>query len=159
MRARKIRGRPWLGGKAPRVENASYSAVHARARSTFRGQRCALADNSCKGRIEVALRVDVFADLLVTGPSGPYYAGLNTEDAYRPLCRSHHGREGALRAAADRSAAIAGAIARDRLAGAHDCTGPTCLTCSAILSFDVAAELLVATEADVIRRRAHSTGA
>lgn len=28
-----------------------------------------------------------------------FYAGMDTERAYRPLCRSHHAREGVMRAA------------------------------------------------------------
>lgn len=29
-----------------------------------------------------------------SGGRGPYYTGLDTERYYRPLCRSHHAREG-----------------------------------------------------------------
>jgi hypothetical protein len=116
---------------------------------------CELADETCQGRIEMALRVDVPPQLLRLSPEGaPYYAGFNTEDAYRPLCRSHHGREGALRAAAHRSPAVAAGVIRDRLQREHECTGDTCGVCRLLADFDVAATALVAAEAAVIEQRA-----
>ncbi|MFE7574705.1 hypothetical protein ACFU5Z_08210 [Streptomyces sp. NPDC057521] len=103
----------------------------------------------------MALRVDVPPQLLKFSPEGaPYYAGFNTEDAYRPLCRSHHGREGALRAAAHRSPAVAAGVIRDRLQADHECTGEGCQVCRLLTEFDSLAEALVSAEAVSIERRA-----
>lgn len=153
-RARKTRGNIYgnTGGGPARTPNPSYGAIHARARRTI-GQSCALADATCSGRIEAALRADVPRELITWSPRGPYYAGLNTEDAYRPLCRSHHAREGTLRAAAERSPAVAGAVARDRLAVEHECA-PECPACTAVAAFDAAAAACVALETRALTRAA-----
>lgn len=108
LRALRTRGRTYDRADYPdwpsraRTPNATYGAVHSRARRIFKGQGCVkVADGTCKGRIEVALRADIPQEALRREPERNvlYYGGLDTENAYRPLCRSHHSREGALRTA------------------------------------------------------------
>lgn len=139
LRARRVRGNAYgnRGGGPGRSATANYRAVHARARRAFRGKPCDLADGTCRGRIEMALRDGLPAELLRTSPTGSvYYGGLQTEEGYRPLCRSHHSREGGLRGAARRSAAVAVAAALELLRE-HTCSG-ACAVCADLVSYDAA---------------------
>jgi hypothetical protein len=157
MRARRLRGNVYgnRGGGPRRRAAPTYGAIHVRARRAFVGMPCALADNSCAGRIEMALRVDIPTRLLTTSPEGsPYYPGFNTEDAYRPLCRSHHAREGALRTAAQRSPAVAAGVIHDRLRAEHECVAGSCAVCDLLAQFDAVAEALVEAETAAIEYRA-----
>lgn len=144
LRARSVRGSSYSGGRPPRRPDASYNAVHYRARRALVGQPCALADESCAGRIEVALRADAPSALLARDPEGrTYYTGLDTEIAYRPLCRSHHAREGALRAAAARAPVIAAAVRATDLRLTHrPGHRQGCAVCATLDRMDLAAAAL-----------------
>jgi hypothetical protein len=70
-----------------RGDDVGYSGIHKRARAVL-PRECANADQTCLGRLEVALRSDA------TGPlrqdkRGWYSASI---DDYFRLCRSHHNR-------------------------------------------------------------------
>ena len=72
----------------------SYQVAHLRARKTLLPKACSQADETCKGRLEVALRKDAPPGMLrVDGESGcRYYSGDNSLSGYMWLCRSHHSR-------------------------------------------------------------------
>lgn len=160
LRARKVRGRKYgnRGGGPGRQEFASHSAVHARARRMFRERSCDLLDDTCSGRIESALRPDFPKDLLVKDPFGgsTYYPGKNTEDAYRPLCRSHHLREGSLNAASARSSRVELAVVSDRIRNDHgDCA---CKICLLINDIEVIGETILKYDIDTIRQKHEQSG-
>jgi hypothetical protein len=96
--------------------------------------------------MEVALRADVPPERIRIDEFGrTYCAGLDTDDAYRPLCRSHHSREGALRAAAARSPLIAAAVRADELRAHHPAGHrPGCAVFAALDDLDRAAAALLA---------------
>lgn len=153
LRARKVRGRKYgnRGGGPGRQDFATHSAVHARARKVFKGRPCDLLDDTCSGRIESALRPDFPKDLLVKDPFGGsmYYPGKNTEDAYRPLCRSHHLREGSLNAASARSPRVELAVVSDRIREEHgDCE---CSVCLLIDDISAMGETILQYDIDIIR--------
>ena len=75
------RGYQWRG------EHVGYSGIHKRARAAL-PRACALADATCIGQLEVALRHDA-AGPLREDRRGMYSPHL--EDYWR-LCRSHHNR-------------------------------------------------------------------
>lgn len=70
----------------------AYDTAHWRATREL-PLVCEMADETCKGRLDVAFRHDAPADLVkVDARFGrPYYTG-NWRDGYRRLCRSHHVR-------------------------------------------------------------------
>lgn len=146
LKARKTRGNVYgdRGGGPPATTDAKYSAVHARARRALRGTPCAMADETCAGRLEAALRPDAPAHLLRhDGDGGMYYFGLDVLEGYRNLCRSHHGREGALRAAAQRDADLAIVLLVQRARGEHgELCPPPCAGCSALRAYDEAVKNL-----------------
>src|ERR1051326_7188677 len=97
LRARRTRGNKYGdtgGGPKPRTD-ATYGAVHTRARRALRGEPCALADHTCRGRIEASLREDAPQEWLRVDPDTgrPYFSGLAVTDGYQNLCASHHRRE------------------------------------------------------------------
>lgn len=96
--------------------------------------------------MEVALRPDVPADRLRVSEQGLVYcSGVATDDAYRPLCRSHHSREGALRAAASRSAVVDAAVKAEMLRVDHaPGHSDECRICPALDRLDEAARNLMA---------------
>ena len=67
--------------------NVGYSGVHKRARAAL-PLTCSLADDTCCGKFEVALRKDAMGPLR-SDKRGVY--SPNLEDYWR-LCRSHHNR-------------------------------------------------------------------
>lgn len=143
LRARRVRGNAYgnRGGGPKATEAAGYSAVHARARRALRGMPCALDDASCKGRLEVALRPDAPTDLLRVDADGrAYFFGLQVTAGYRLLCRSHHGREGALQGAVRRDETVANALAVERLRSQHskESCEPGCFLCRAFALYDEA---------------------
>jgi hypothetical protein len=71
-----------------RGDEVGYTGVHKRAYKVL-PERCELADKTCRGQLEVALRPDA-AGPFREDPRGPY--SPRVED-YRRLCRSHHNRE------------------------------------------------------------------
>jgi hypothetical protein len=76
----------WVG------ESISYNGAHNRARLTL-PTYCNLADETCKGPLEVALRHDVPVERTRISPRGHrYFFGENSTDGYQRLCRSHHRR-------------------------------------------------------------------
>lgn len=76
----------WVGA------DASYTAVHTRARLALTGE-CAHADSTCKGMLEAALRHGLPDALVRVSRRGHrYYVGETIEDGYLRLCRSHHRR-------------------------------------------------------------------
>jgi len=83
-------------GHAPTIgqwkgEDVSYSGVHYRAALVL-PTSCAYADDSCKGRLEIALRHDASAELIRDDDQrGWYYVG-DPLDGYMRLCCSHHRR-------------------------------------------------------------------
>lgn len=149
LRARRVRGNEYgnRGGGPSATEAARYSAVHARARRALKGMPCALEDDSCAGRMEVALRPNIHADQLRTDPGDGrlYFFGLNVTDGYRNLCRSHHAREGGLQAAVRRDKAVANAVAIERLRGLHaeQPCDPDCLVCDTFSRYDEIRETLL----------------
>lgn len=88
------------GGPGRSTGQVTYSAVHTRARRAISKETgCALLDGTCDGRLELALRPGLPAVSIAFSKdhrNAPYYTGLDTENAYRYLCRSHHSREGGL---------------------------------------------------------------
>lgn len=70
-----------------RGDEVGYSGIHKRARAALPAE-CALADNTCNGRLEVALRRDAEGPLR-HDKRGLYSSSL---DDYFRLCRSHHNR-------------------------------------------------------------------
>jgi hypothetical protein len=94
MSAAKMGHEPSIGQW--KGENVGYSGVHYRAGVALPTE-CARADDSCKGRLETALRHDAPAHLVRDNdPRGLYYVG-DPADGYMRLCRSHHVRyDGAL---------------------------------------------------------------
>ena len=89
------RGRPRLyaRGEANHVwvgDRAGYSAVHRRLHVRL-PKECAQADDTCRGRIESALRHETPPEYLV-GAVGDH-PGLHfsfREEDYMPLCQYHH---------------------------------------------------------------------
>ncbi len=71
---------------------SEYNRVHGQAREALPSV-CEYADETCKGRLECALRKDAPADLVrtVEGRSTRYYIG-SISDGYFRLCISHHAR-------------------------------------------------------------------
>lgn len=70
-------------------DDASTSAVHFRAQKML-PRVCALADETCKGRLEASFRRhDTPQEFWIAAPTGPYSTNL---DHYWRLCRSHHVR-------------------------------------------------------------------
>lgn len=103
LKARSTRGNEYgdRGGGPRRTTTVSYSAVHARARRDLRDvEECSLADDTCNGRLEVALKRDLPPEQLATSCErhgfSLYYTGVDSGAGYRKLCRSHHAREGSL---------------------------------------------------------------
>ena len=75
----------WVG------EEVSYNGAHNRARLVL-PVACEHADDSCKGRLEVALRRDAPAGgVRVSRRGHRYYVG-DARDGYMRLCISHHRR-------------------------------------------------------------------
>lgn len=74
-----------------RGDEAGYSAVHLRARKVL-PLACALADDTCKGRLEVALRHGSLPESRrrFSAVKDLWYS-TSTDDYWR-LCRSHHVR-------------------------------------------------------------------
>lgn len=70
-----------------RGDDVGYSGIHKRARAAL-PHECALADHTCKGGLEVALRHDAEGPLR-EDKRGVYSPRL--ADYWR-LCRSHHNR-------------------------------------------------------------------
>lgn len=70
-----------------RGQDVGYSGIHKRARAVL-PMECSLADDSCRGHLEVALRHDARGPIRVDG-RGPYSPLV---DDYWRLCRSHHNR-------------------------------------------------------------------
>lgn len=69
-----------------------YQGVHYRVR-TILVQACVRADETCKGRIEAALRHGLPTELLRYDKRyGTYYIGNPAIDGYTPMCQSHHSR-------------------------------------------------------------------
>lgn len=142
-RARQTRGNVYgyRGGGPSRTTGAGYTAVHARTRRHFRGHPCAEADKTCSGRIEVALRPSVPRSELREDPltGSLFHPGLDPEYAYRPLCRSHHAREGALSATLRRYPALRDALIADKLRSEHGLSCElSCDACIAIRRYDEA---------------------
>lgn len=83
-------------GHAPSIgqwkgEDVRYSGVHYRA-NLDNPLICALADGTCKGLLEMALRHDAQPALMRHDDRrGLYYVG-DPQDGYLCLCRSHHRR-------------------------------------------------------------------
>jgi hypothetical protein len=104
----------------------------------------------------MALRPDFPRPLLTMDPAtgALFYTGLNTEDAYRPLCRSHHGREGGLMAAASRSPRVAAAAVADRIRDEHGDCSPFCGVCGIIMALDQTWAQLVDYETRVMMEKA-----
>lgn len=76
-------GSNWKG------DAAGYDAVHLRARKVL-PRVCALIDETCRGRLEVAFRWhDTPAEAQVETTKGPYSTSIGH---YWRLCRSHHVR-------------------------------------------------------------------
>lgn len=99
IRARALRGKIYgdRGGGPVATTNVQYNGAHNRARKQLKDEPCALKDASCLGRSEVALRPGLPETMVSVDSEGrKYYAGLESSVGYRRLCRSHHGREGAL---------------------------------------------------------------
>ena len=70
--------------------DVKYRAAHMRPRKVLLGEPCAHADETCKGRLEVAFRHDTPPEHVKTDPRGFPYS-TRTED-YMSLCASHHRR-------------------------------------------------------------------
>jgi hypothetical protein len=76
-------GARWQG------DNVGWHAVHLRLRKTLPAE-CSLADDTCKGRLEVSFRRhDTPPEFWIDDPKGPYSVNPNH---YWRLCRSHHVR-------------------------------------------------------------------
>lgn len=73
----------WLG------EDVGYGGIHKRARAGL-PLECALADDTCRGRLEVALRHEATGPLRRDNQGRGWYSPV-LEDYWR-LCRSHHNR-------------------------------------------------------------------
>lgn len=75
-------GRPWR-------EDVTYTAVHRRLKSVL-PQLCAVADDTCKGRVESAFRHDAAPSKHRRYDTAMRrWYSVRVED-YVPLCRSHH---------------------------------------------------------------------
>jgi hypothetical protein len=69
----------------------TLSAAHYRARKVLPNS-CTLADETCKGRLEVALRKDAPPGMLRVESGLRYFIGDEPLDGYIRLCTSHHRR-------------------------------------------------------------------
>lgn len=98
-RAQKTRGNIYgdTGGGPARKMVVGYTGAHNRARKDLPKGDCSLADETCKGRLEAALRPDAPREHLYQDEKtgSMYYSGPDSSEGYRYLCRSHHVREGA----------------------------------------------------------------
>lgn len=97
LRGRRTRGNVYGdtgGGPIPSTD-VSYGAVHTRARLALRGLPCAMADDTCSGRLEASLREDAPKEWLRVDPDTgrKFFSGLDARDGYQRLCASHHRRE------------------------------------------------------------------
>jgi len=159
MRARKVRGNVYgnTGGGPGRKEHPSYGAIHSRARRSMKGQPCTQADDTCAGKIEAALNPRIPIEELSVDPDtgALYYAKLDTERAYRPLCRSHHVREGNLAAGVRRDPVVARAIRVEAVRNDHRCDDMPCEVCELLFRHDQAIKLLLEGDAvlHVVPRR------
>jgi hypothetical protein len=98
LRARATRGNIYgnRGGGPARKLIVQYTGAHKRARMVLKDDPCALSDESCRGRLEVALRADAPKERVFLDERRGifYYSGPDQREGYRRLCRSHHAREG-----------------------------------------------------------------
>ena len=112
-----------------------------------------MQDETCDGRIEAALSPHIPIEDLSLAPSGAlYYAGVNTEEAYRPLCRSHHVREGNLSAGVRRSPVVARAVRVEAVRNDHQCDDG-CDVCEWLRWYDKTIDALIGTHVHVVPRR------
>ncbi|HXJ67649.1 MAG TPA: NUMOD3 domain-containing DNA-binding protein [Verrucomicrobiae bacterium] len=89
MSAAKIGHAPSIGQW--KGEDIRYSAAHYRADLAL-PRECATADETCKGRFELAFRHDAHTAMVRTDDRrGPYYVG-DPREGYVRLCLSHHRR-------------------------------------------------------------------
>lgn len=87
-----------IAAAAYRGTKIGYHAAHKRADKVL-PRECAMADDTCKGRPELAFRHDAPAEFVrpYTGrleqyQGRLYYVGPDSADGYMRLCSSHHQR-------------------------------------------------------------------
>ncbi len=73
------------------MSEPSYQVVHTNARKVL-PRECAMEDETCKGRLECALRKDAPPELVRTDEriGCRYFVGINVLDGYMRMCTSHH---------------------------------------------------------------------
>lgn len=77
------RNQNWQG------DNIGYRGAHNRVARALAGQPCAHADDTCHGRMEIALRHDTPSEFVKLDPAGCYSPRV---EHYLRLCHSHHVR-------------------------------------------------------------------
>lgn len=75
----------WFG------DNVGYRGAHYRHKQNLANNPCALLDDSCKGRLELALKNNVEPVNIRTDPTTGRFYSLHSDD-YQMLCKSHHRR-------------------------------------------------------------------